>query len=73
MYMATVKTFKNKPSKQVIKSLWSTSQVEGFNSSLKQMWGCGTNMSPATADIKSLSDWTCVLAGVSVFWQVTWE
>ena len=64
MYMATLKVFKNKPSREVIKPLRSTSQVEGFNSMMKQLWGGGTNVSPATADIKSLAP--CVSWNLSI-------
>lgn len=52
LYMVVQKQFKRKPSELVVKSMRSTSQVEGFNSELVQIWGTGSNMSPRSADFK---------------------
>ena len=52
LYMAVQKQFKRKPSKLVVKSMRSTSQVEGFNSEMVQIWGTGNNMSPRSAEFK---------------------
>ena len=45
MYLAVQKRLKIKPSVAVVKSIRSTSQVEGFNSEMVPIWGSGTNMS----------------------------
>ncbi|KAL3157327.1 hypothetical protein ABBQ32_011811 [Trebouxia sp. C0010 RCD-2024] len=54
MYMAVQKQFKKKPSEVVVRSMRSTSQVEGFNAEMVQIWGSGSNMSPRLADFKLL-------------------
>ena len=54
MYMAVQKQFKKKPSEVVVKSMRSTSQVEGFNAEMVQIWVSGSNMSPRLADFKLL-------------------
>ena len=50
--MAVQKQFKRKPSELVVKSMRTTSQVEGFNSLMVLIWGTGSNMSPRTANFK---------------------
>lgn len=50
--MAVQKQFKKKRGELVVKSIRSTSQVEGFSAEMVQVWGSASNMSPRLADFK---------------------
>lgn len=59
MYMDVEKKFKTRPNQVVVKCLRSTSQVEGFDAEMVDIWGSGTNMSPHLADFKFLDMIIC--------------